>query len=86
MFSDPLLVLGIIGSVLSLFVFFLNQIGKLSAKKIWYDSINALGAAFLLAFAIREEVWPFVLTNSVWFLVSFIDVTRWCLRKLRKRT
>lgn len=86
MFNDPLFVLGIIGSVLSLLVFFLNQIGKLSAKNIWYDSINALGAVLLLAFAIREEVWPFVITNTVWFLVSFFDVLSWARRQLRRRS
>jgi hypothetical protein len=81
MLNDPLLILGIIGSVLSLWVFFLNQIGTLSAKNIWYDSINALGALFLLIFAIREEVWPFVITNAVWFSVSFIDVLKWIFKK-----
>jgi hypothetical protein len=85
MLNDPLFVLAIVGSLMSLLVFFLNQIGKLSAKNIWYDSINACGAVFLLLYAVREEAWPFVITNSVWFLVSFIDVIKWVIKKKLRR-
>ncbi len=82
MLADPLYIFAIIGSSLSVAVFFLNQTGRLSTKNIWYDGANAVGAAFLLAFALRDEIWPFVITNTVWFLVSFVDVVRWVLRRL----
>lgn len=74
MIIDPLFIVGLVGSVLSLTVFFLNQVDQLSNKSIWYDSINALGAFFLVVYALDQQVWPFVITNAVWFLVSFRDV------------
>lgn len=71
---DLLLFMGLVGSVLALIAFYLNQSGKLSVKSFTYDSLNAVSAFLLFIYAYTQEAWPFVLTNTVWFLVSFKDV------------
>lgn len=74
-FSDPLLLVGFTGSLLVLSAFFLNQTSRLTVQSPVYDWMNVLGALCLVVYAFHASVWPFVLTNSVWFLVSFRDVT-----------
>jgi hypothetical membrane protein len=73
---DFLLLVGLLGSVLALIPFYLNQKGKLSTKSFTYDGLNALSALLLGVYAFLEHAWPFVLTNTVWFLVSFSDVAK----------
>lgn len=71
---DFLLFVGLVGSVLALIAFFFNQTGRLSVKSSAYDSLNAVSSFLLVVYAYTEHAWPFVLTNTVWFLVSFRDV------------
>lgn len=71
---DSMTILGVIGGVLILAVFLLEQMDKISNKSPWYDGVNALGSAFLLVYAFDAGVWPFVVTNFVWFAFSFKDV------------
>lgn len=77
---DFLLVMGLVGSVLALIAFYLNQTDKLSNKSLWYDGLNAGSAFLLVIYAFTEAAWPFVLTNTVWFLVSFKDVVSTMLK------
>lgn len=72
---NPLLYVGFAGSLLVLTAFFLNQTDRISTKSFVYDLVNMVGALFLIAYAYHAGVWPFVLTNTVWFLVSFRDVS-----------
>ena len=72
---DPLIFVGFAGSILVLSAFFLNQTDRISTKSLLYDLVNVVGALFLVAYAYQAHAWPFVLTNTVWFLVSFRDVT-----------
>ena len=80
---QPIEILGIGSALLALLAFVGNDYGKLSAESFWYDALNFLSAIGLLIYAADQNVIPFVLTNSVWALVSGIDVARHLLKKRR---
>ena len=83
---EPLELLGIGSALLVLSAFVLNEYGKLSSESVWYDGVNFVASLGLLWYAASNHVWPFVITNSVWALVSGIDTLRYCVgRGHRKR-
>jgi hypothetical protein len=73
-------IVGICSAVMTLTAFVANEYGVLSADSITYDLLNFLSSIGLLAYAIHTGVVPFVLTNTVWGLVSGIDVAKYLLR------
>ena len=73
---DLLTLLGIIGTGIILGSFLLNQSGRWSAKSRSYDIANALGSIILVSYAVMLDSVPFIILNSVWFLVSFRDVIK----------
>ena len=77
---DLIGVLGILSALLTLSAFIANEYGKLSAESFWYDFINFVSGLGLFIYAFHEGVIPFMLTNSVWALVSGIDVAKYLLR------
>lgn len=80
---QPIEILGIGSALLALFAFAGNEWGYMRAKGFWYDAINFLSAVGLFAYAYTQGVVPFMITNSVWGLVSGIDVLRHLLKKRR---
>jgi hypothetical protein len=87
---QPLEIVGIGSALLVLAAFVLNEYGELSSESIWYDGINLVASLGLFIYASVNHVWPFVLTNGVWALVSGIDVVRYLVkgsgeRKRRRR-
>ncbi len=82
---QPLEIVGIGSALLVLAAFVLNEYGKLSSESIWYDGINFIASLGLLIYASMNHVWPFVLTNGVWALVSGIDVARYLMKGSRRR-
>jgi len=70
------LALGLLGSILILIGFILNEFGKLLATNWRYDMLNAIGGGLLLAYAIQDRAWPFVLLNGVWTLVALRDLIK----------
>lgn len=73
---EPIELLGIGSALLALFAFAGNEWRFLPARGFWYDAINFLSALGLLTYAYTQGVVPFMITNSVWALVSGIDVVR----------
>ena len=63
---DLVTVIGVLGLVIILFVFILNQIKKLSAESIIYDSANFVGAALLAYYAFAIGSIPFLILQIVW--------------------
>ncbi len=80
---QPIEILGIGSALLALFAFAGNEWGMMRAKSFWYDSLNFLSALGLFVYAYTQHVAPFMITNSVWALVSGIDVLRHLLKKKR---
>lgn len=74
--AELITTVGIIGTSVILLAFFLNQIGTWSKDDYVYDVVNALGSGVLLVYAWFLGSVPFLVLNTVWFLVSIKDVLK----------
>jgi hypothetical protein len=72
--------LGILSALLTLSAFIMNQYGFLDKDDVRYDLMNMFSGIGLVIYAISIHGIPFILTNSVWAIVSGIDVARYCWR------
>lgn len=70
-------ILGVFSALLALSAFVANEYGKLTAESLWYDLINLISAVGLGFYAYSIGAIPFIITNSVWGLVSGIDVIKY---------
>lgn len=71
---EPVTILGVAGATIILIAFSLNQTDKWSSTSKLYDWSNVLGSLILIIYAFLIESSPFIILNSVWFLVSLRDV------------
>ncbi|HZX01240.1 MAG TPA: hypothetical protein VFE87_02510 [Candidatus Paceibacterota bacterium] len=77
-------ILGILSALLALIAFVGNEYHKLSSESFWYDLLNFLSGVGLIIYALSIEAIPFVITNSVWALVSGIDLVKYARKRLFK--
>lgn len=82
---DLLIIIGVVGALLALAAFVGNELEWVSAKSFAYDLVNFVSALMLLYYAFTTRAYPFVLTNSVWALVSGIDVFKYLLKRVLRR-
>lgn len=69
-------VLGWLGAALVLGAYALVSLGKLpSTSRIW-AAMNIVGAATLAWSAAIDARWPFVVLNSVWFMIGVVSLVR----------
>jgi hypothetical protein len=80
----PLEILGIASALVTLSCFVLNQYKRVSTDSVWYDLANGLSGLGLMAYAFSIHAIPFMLTNTVWAVVSLSDVAKYLLRKRAK--
>ena len=66
--------IGILGAIIILFFFALNQFNKIKNNSIYYDFGNFFGSIFLVFFAIKTNSIPFILLNTIWALISIKDI------------
>ena len=78
-------ILGISSALVTLSAFMANQFGYLSNEDFLYDFLNMISGAGLFVYAYSTGVIPFMITNSVWFLVSASDVVRYVTGKRSQR-
>jgi hypothetical protein len=78
---DFLTLFGVIGTMLILFAFFMNQSGRWKASSRRYDIVNMIGSLILVIFALETNSLPFLILNSVWFAIAFRDVVKPMLKK-----
>ena len=76
-------ILGILSALLTLSAFIMNQYGFLSNDDIRYDAMNMFAGIGLVFYAVSISAVPFMLTNSVWAVISGIDVVKYFLKKRR---
>lgn len=74
MIFDFTTILGIIGAVLILIAFILEQTKVWNSEMLRYDLVNFIGSAILVYYGLLIHGWPFVILNSIWALVSLRDV------------
>ena len=68
-------IIGVIGALIILAAFFLNETHRVSEDSLDYDLMNLVGAFLLLIYAFSLRSWPFLILNSIWLLVALRDVT-----------
>lgn len=68
------LTVGIVGMVVVLIAYTLNQLGRLDEGHVVYDALNFIGALMLMAYAFSIEGWPFFMLNAVWGAVAGYDL------------
>ena len=76
-------IIGILSALLTLSAFIMNQYGYLRNDDIRYDTMNMFAGIGLVTYAISIHGVPFILTNTVWAIVSGIDVIRYYVKKGR---
>ncbi len=59
-------VLGILGAVIVLLAFTMNQIKKWEPDSLIYDLTNAIGGILLIIYAFSINSLPFVIINIAW--------------------
>ena len=77
--------LGILSALLALVAFVGNQYHKLKDTSFAYDFINMLSGIGLFTYAYLVGAVPFMITNSVWAVVSGIDVVKYLVKKGGRR-
>ena len=80
---NTLELVGIGSALLALVAFISNQYHLWGSDNIWYDLFNFVSAAGLLYYAVKMHAVPFIITNTVWGVVSGIDVVRFFSRPRR---
>lgn len=78
---DPITLLGIVGAIIILALFLLNQFKIVDVDNIWYDLGNVIGGTILVVYALLIDSLPFLLINGVWVLFSLRDVVIDLMRK-----
>ena len=82
---SPIEMLGIVSALVTLSAFVANELGFLTTEDFTYDFLNMVSSMGLFAYAYSTGVFPFMLTNSIWFLVSASDVVRYVFGKRARR-
>ncbi|HEY5714324.1 MAG TPA: hypothetical protein VIT68_03155 [Candidatus Gracilibacteria bacterium] len=77
--------LGVLGAALILIAFLLNQLHKWKDTYFVYDFFNFIGSTFLVIYAVDGKVWPFVVLNGIWALMSLRDSITDLQRNSHKR-
>lgn len=78
-------ILGFLSALLALTAFAGNQYGKMTNESFLYDFLNFISAIGLGTYAAYVGATPFVLTSSVWALVSLGDLIKYARGKRKAR-
>jgi hypothetical protein len=68
--------LSVIGAIVILAAFVLNQAGKLKLETIGYQLLNVIGGAALFSTAVVERQYGFILLEGAWTIVSAWGLVR----------
>lgn len=79
-----MLFIGVIGAGIILLAFFMNQTQRWDSDSVFYDLANIIGALLLVLYSYFLRAWPFVVLNSIWLLVSFVEM-HFDVQKMNKR-
>ena len=78
----PALLLGIMGMVLILLAFILDEFVPSFNQNTWrYNVLNIVGSGLLLYYAFTIQGWPFVVLNGVWLLAAVVK----CVEIIREK-
>lgn len=66
--------LGLVGAIVILFAFFMNQTHRWKSTYVVYDLSNLIGALLMAYYSYDLRAWPFLALNLVWAAVSLRDI------------
>ena len=66
--------IGLVGAIIILFAFFMNQTHRWKSTYVRYDLSNLVGALLMAYYSYDLRAWPFLILNIVWAGVSLRDV------------
>ena len=69
-----ILLIGILGMILILTAFAMNEWKQWRANSKYYDIFNAVGALLLGIYAYLIGSIPFLILNAIWFIVAVRDL------------
>jgi len=69
-------IVSVIGAILILYAYVALQVGRMQSESIWYQVLNLVGGAALLATALANWQWGFIILEGVWTGVSAAGLTR----------
>lgn len=78
---EPIEILGIASALLALAAFVGNEYGKMTTESFIYDLLNFFAGLGLVIYAAKIGALPFIITNTVWALVSGFDVVKYLWRR-----
>ncbi|MBI4992441.1 MAG: hypothetical protein HZB99_04455 [Candidatus Harrisonbacteria bacterium] len=77
------LLVGTTGAIFILIAFIFNQTHRWKDDDVIYDLFNLIGGLLLVTYAFLLKTYPFLILNSVWALVSLMDVFQDLYKKLK---
>ena len=69
--------IGSLGVFLILLAYFLNIVGIVSSKHVWFIFLNLIGAILACLASILLNYWPFIILEGVWALVSLYALLKY---------
>ena len=82
---DLNLTIGIIGMLLILVAFLMNQTHRWTSDTYYFDLLNFLGAYLLGIYAVLIGSVPFIALQTVWAIISLKDVIKYLFKKKKKK-
>lgn len=71
------LIVGIIGAMLILIAFLLDEFyKKYNSETLPYNLLNFCGSALLIYYAYALQSWPFLVLNAVWCVAAGIKIVK----------
>ena len=68
--------IGTIGLILLLTGFFLEETGRAGKKHCYYNVLNLVGSALLIAYAWYFSTWIFVILNGAWVMIALYYIIK----------
>ena len=78
-------IIGFSGMFLILLAFLMNKMHKWMHDDAAYDITNSTGSLLLMIYAVMLKSYPFLILNSIWFIVSMRGLLTGLQKKKRKR-
>jgi len=73
--ADVNLIIGLLGMLLILIAFLLDEFSKKINSKSWqFNVLNIVGAGLLSYYAFTLNSWPFMILNGVWFIAAVLKL------------
>jgi hypothetical protein len=74
-----------IGVVIVVLDFLLLYFKKVKTNTLWDYLLTAIGSAFILSGSIYNKLWPLIVLNSFWVVISVASIIKMHFKKRKKK-